>query len=504
MTRCPSARSRPFAAPGILVVLAFPITACANPPDEGVTGAPQAATPVPPPELCAQATHDELCSFLPHDVIVDLPLGYSSLGEAEQRPFDNFSWQSFVALNWPADSDGNPLAGPIGASPDAPRVWESYATPLEIFGGREDGAPPVAAAACEGLGEEGASRIVFHLMAKSDHLDIEPGSFLESTGQPLIDRNLNFALYDVRLNPVEVGYIRSNGLDTKAGQAAFQQAGSTVSFPLGSYADPDRRTGGSVGALEVKTAWRILEQENGDDPSRYFTRDGVVFVAAENSESGQAFCFEAKLGLVGFHVIQRTTSPTNFSQDWMWSTFEHLDNAPLAANAAPPTTFEPGPVPCEAPAGAGTTYSFFDAECTGADCVPNQPPEAGEGQPFRWATSPPYAAKYAIDGEFGTQVVRCRSVYGETEELNQAFQQALAGTVWANYRLINTQWQGGVEDPSTENGNVPRFLANTTLETYIQTAASADDASSCLACHSFAKTTAGQDANFSFLLGLAR
>src|SRR5262245_18703188 len=89
---------------------------------------------VPPPEYCAQAPNDQLCSFLPHDVIVTLDNGYSALGAVQQRPFDNFSWQSFIALNWPANPDGTPSQGPIGSQPDAQRVWEFYADPLEVFG----------------------------------------------------------------------------------------------------------------------------------------------------------------------------------------------------------------------------------------------------------------------------------------------------------------------------------------------------------------------------------
>src|SRR5262245_39278059 len=64
--------------------------------------------PVPPPEFCAQAPHDRLCSFLPHDITASLEPGYDGLTPQDQRPFDNFSWQSFLALNWPAGADGKP------------------------------------------------------------------------------------------------------------------------------------------------------------------------------------------------------------------------------------------------------------------------------------------------------------------------------------------------------------------------------------------------------------
>ncbi len=142
-------------------------------------------------------------------------------------------------------------------------------------------------------------------------------------------------------------------------------------------------------------------------------------------------------------------------------------------------------------------FSFFDPACVG--CVPNSPPvlPAGETE-FLWARSPPHARRYATEGRFSTQVVRCWSIFPETDAVNAAFQQALEGTPWANYRLINSQWQGGVEDPVLENGNIPRFLSNSTLETYVQ-----GDAS-CLVCHGAAQTAVpGQDANFSFLLRLA-
>jgi hypothetical protein len=89
--------------------------------------------PVPPPEACYATPHDKLCSSMPHDILETFLQGYSGLAANTQRPFDNFSWQLFVALNWPADKDGNPSPKPIGSDPTAPRVWEFYPTPAELF-----------------------------------------------------------------------------------------------------------------------------------------------------------------------------------------------------------------------------------------------------------------------------------------------------------------------------------------------------------------------------------
>jgi hypothetical protein len=112
--------------------------------------------------------------------------------------------------------------------------------------------------------------------------------------------------------------------------------------------------------------------------------------------------------------------------------------------------------------------------------------------------------------------------------LNRSFSQLLAGSVFANYALVSTQWPSR---PASPGGvPVPPFLANVALETYNQgpspegsdggaaypSAAyspfSAIDtpSSSCLKCHSIARS-AGTDrrgnqasADFSFLLGKAR
>jgi hypothetical protein len=72
----------------------------------------------------------------------------------------------------------------------------------------------------------------------------------------------------------------------------------------------------------------------------------------------------------------------------------------------------------------------------------------------------------------------------------------LGGTVGANYMLISTQWRGANKSPLFEHGEVPRFLTNTTMETYGQTVSDG----SCLGCHAEATTATGHMSNFTFLL----
>jgi hypothetical protein len=452
---------------------------------------------VPPPQACVHAPHDRLCPTLPHDITETFQAGYSQLGAAQQRPFDNFAWQMFVALNWPADDRGRPREGPFHDHPDAPRVWEFYPSPFSILGRvlPDENNPPrelLQAGA-------GGARHVFTMFAtRSNPKDLKPGSILQAgSAKPLIDRHLNFVVYDVRVNPTEFDFIRKFDLNTQAGQEAYLKTqGASVAWPLGFYADPQAKTGGAVGAMELKTAWRILDPDKEPGAGqRYYAVDGVMIVDKEHSQTGQPLTIRAKFGLVGFHIIQRTTGPQGQPQDWIWATFEHVDNAPTAANAREPTDISlPLPTEGVAPDQVDRSYTFFDPAYKGqTNYLPDLPPN----EVYQWAAKPPYAAKYALDGKYGTQVVRCWKIYPPTAEVTQYFQRLLKGTVWENYELIGSQWQGGVENPTLENGNIPRYLANTTLETYVQL----QSYGSCLACHSGSPTRVdGLSGNFSHLL----
>ncbi|WP_434424516.1 hypothetical protein [Nannocystis pusilla] len=79
-----------------------------------------------------------------------------------------------------------------------------------------------------------------------------------------------------------------------------------------------------VGALELKAAW--MEVPNPDDAqwNRYKLAQAVVVDPATQK------CQALTVALVGLHIIHKTQAqPT-----WVWATFEHVDNAPDAADAA--------------------------------------------------------------------------------------------------------------------------------------------------------------------------
>ena len=80
-----------------------------------------------------------LSSTIPLEITANPPFNLESL----QHDFDVFSWQSFVALNWPANPDGTPNNNlVIGQQPGGPVVWQSWKESRDIF--LPDGAQPPA------------------------------------------------------------------------------------------------------------------------------------------------------------------------------------------------------------------------------------------------------------------------------------------------------------------------------------------------------------------------
>jgi len=399
-----------------------------------------------------------LSSNIPHEVDAKFSLAYDTILPSVQPCFDIFSWQSFIALNWPADSTGVPLAT-FTANPQAQKVWEHYKDPSEVFQTNEFrlpfAGPYKMQAGLKGLHQ-------FSTLSSELTMNL-PDSIKQATGQPLIDKNLNFVTYEIKMNPDEVNYINEYGLNTKEGQE-----GKNIFFPVGTF------TAG-VGAMEIKATWKILV-EGADNFSSYYTRPAVIYVPASQSATGQALYLKETVGLVAMHIIHKT----NRFQTWVWSSFEHINNAPDQAQL--PTT--------------SNNFSFYNPKCTA--CAINTPPV--HANPYLWQAQKPYAKKYATEGTYGTQVVRTNPVYGPTDTINKKMQAKLASinSVFANYRLIGTQWSLKTETFPSRQIFIPNTLANTTLETYKQN-------SGCTqTCHKHAKDAVDSSADFSFLLSHAR
>ena len=113
-----------------------------------------------------------------------------------------------------------------------------------------------------------------------------------------------------------------------------------------------------------------------------------------------------------------------------------------------------------------------------------------------------------------SQVMRVDEIpdfaHASADEQNKTALGLLRGvsdqSVWQYYELISTQWP---TDPGPGNCNAsatdplgnpaPQFLANTTLETYIQ-GMTPNVSSSCIECHGNAAMTTGAASDFTYVL----
>jgi hypothetical protein len=457
-----------------------------------------AAKPVPLlPRFCADPTQpDTLCSFMPVDVGAGIA-GYSDFTVQGQTPFDNFSYQSLVALNWPANPDGTPSHQPFNSPMSVTRVWDFYKIVDQVFpaSGVPDpaypSAPPVPPECNQNVAAQAFPRSFrsVRMMTKADDPSITGGNLEAAVNLPLLDRNLNYTIYEVLVNRDEFEYVVSNKLYSVAGQTAV----NIIDFPLGKTTATAKSGGyASTGAIEVKAAWRILDLAKGDIPTRYFTRQARIYVPAKHSDGGAAFCTQpVTLGLVGIHILHKTAD----NLLWVWSTFEHADNAPTTSTA----DGQPGcAVPTTDPR---RRYSYFNPSCFDPDinkpCVANRPPNPLQGADYTWASKAPlngpYAQKFATGGKYGTQVVRCQPIYDVAKETTRRWSAKLAGTPWQYYQLVGTQWQTAGDPPRPPINTIPKYVLNTTLETYLQKRAGESvPQSACIQCHNFAYDATGR------------
>jgi len=202
--------------------------------------------------------------------------------------------------------------------------------------------------------------------------------------------------------------------------------------------------GGAVfdnGSVDVKAAW--MDMAHVARPERYYTRDATVLDPVTGSAS------KRKVGLVGLHIVQKTPS----RPQWIWSTFEHVDNVPDVKLTNGPFAFNDG---------------------TATHMPPKNPIPLD--RVLQSPTPPPF------------NVERVHPINNSTMNANKAYRQALSGTVWANYALVATQWPAKPNSPQTPGspantvpglGTATTAFANTTMETFGQRGIS----TSCMACH---------------------
>jgi len=436
---------------------------------------------------------------------------------SDQPTMNCFAWQEFIALNWSAAPGQRGVPDPkvtsaqFGApNATAPTVWETYKANTEVMlpgaakpASWNSPAPspscPTGQAALKASPHRADIRV---LSMSSAFGDFSLGETSQASGQWLADQNGNPVWYEIKLNQDEFDTIVRNQFYNATTQQTTASTGKSqvpggeyqVKLPAGCLKGP-YCSNPTTGAIELKAAWRILT-----DPSqygRYLTSNAVLV-------NGDGSCTTATVGLVGLHIIHKTTSQPQF----IWATFEQVDNLPQSGSGA--GTFSAASCQCQnvipascLPPGSGTLYQ---------NCTPSQ----SQGQSCTPNTSPPYDT-VTSGCVYPIQVARSRPL-GSTGDpvvaTNTAAQQLVKGananSVFQYYQLIDVLWSTSPQDTYTNargtpgptslsmSGATPSTsypVANTTMETYRQYL-------TCLNCHIGAQTPKGTYASdFSFLLG---
>ena len=431
-----------------------------------------------------------------------------------EEEFGQFAWETFVALNWPADcSNGQPKEETLGQNPDAPRVWEFYQYPEDIFqdNGEEPNPQLVKPPQCQN--QQNLSRSVARNLRITEFASnsiLQPTELMSDPNlsillpghEPLVDRAGNYILNEARMNSIEVKQIVNNGWYSAKNLVQFDNQFNDQGNPFELmcsnkelYPDPTNShskvpcsANDSEGVIELKVAWMVFPTPVPDQlKSKYYTTTRTFNVKTVNGDK----TVTAPIGLVGFHIVQKTSR-----QGWIWSTFEHKDNAPDDMHLNPPEMDH---------------YSLYDKDCT-TNCEKNTPHAT---EPYLWRDEFPHAVT-KIEGnqiveQNRSQITRLVPISDIVKKLNEKWQMALADvsdtSVWQNYQLIGVQWLGSPYVPYETEGNLRRVkplkLANVTLEPYVQ---KSELGSSCIACHTHAVLPPAQNvkADFSFLIGHAQ
>jgi cytochrome c len=362
-----------------------------------------------------------------------------------QRAANIFSWEAFLALNWPAGTNRGEPDPKASITGSGPRVWETWKEVFEVYLPR--GRAPHHWNEPEPSSECGDK--VKHLL----RTDKTGNHGLDSTIQALAsdgtlpvtlkDQQGRWLFYETRLNQTLFDYIAHPKSSLYNG--AEQAKATEIEFPVGSQL--------------IKAAWRRVDK----DAEKFFY---VTKACVCEDDS----CQTMTMGLAGFHIMTKTES----APQWIWSTFEHVDNVRSTH---------------------GTVYPLNnnqDCSRDNQDCLANQ-------QTADFRDSKPFARK-----GFPNQVRRMVPISPQVAQLNRYVQDHLRGlpSELQYYQLVGTQWPSPSSSPvtSTVFKVEPAYLANTTMETFGQ------KTSSCMGCHAMARTLSPSgfvSADFSFTLNNA-
>ncbi len=416
-------------------------------------------------EAVAQAVKDSalLIDAITYHLPADIPV---VLTDATQADFDKLSWQTFLALN--ASGVGQPVNLPGNNNPTQWSKWSSTAD-LLIPVKQAPGSTPTAfgehyyPSECQSIEGYDQYRVLDEVGKVEDSIFEAGGTGLSS--DPLVvnphDNGTNhFLRYEILLSPATYDWISNNQLysNDMLNQMAMNNQEVNAICGMANYPDGDPADS-RMGALILKLAWMEVSDEN---KGNFHTEDLLVYTPGyRNTDGTTNTCEKKTMGLVGMHIIHKTEK----QPAWIWSTFEHKNNAPDCRDVLSASGITQGAqqnMTC--PVSVDKDYNFFpmvcndnDPACQACNTAPITNATTINGGPFACTnpSNPNFGAGWCVNIPVSTNETipaplnpdqglskLCRQVPREhyDQTMNNFYDKALVGSIWNNYELISTQW----------------------------------------------------------------
>ncbi len=382
----------------------------------------------------AISSNDTNCAADPTWVSAPSEADAATFNATSNCSFHQWAYQNFL---WLTSQDGD----------TGETIFENFANPNALFvpGGPTEPYPGRA---------PGDPTLMLARFGKTQTTaDIESIFQAGPGNKVLVDQNGEVVFYSNHLDEVFWNFIVDNQLYDLAKLQAAQ--GPALDF--------------ATGALELKAAWRVAEKDGQvlipDADRRFYvvaTSIPTVTVNAQGHvKEDPNTMIPARMALIGMHV----TGTVKGHPEFIWATFEHVDNAPQCnADASRPATVGPGPT--------GLWSLYKPGTLTGA-C--NQ-----------FDVSDPLAAVNVclVHPQGGGNTDNQNAVV----TLNENVHALPLSPPWTNYVLGGGVWTSGqvplnngafsaedlADHKATQLGSLD--LANTTMETFTQN-------DNCFACH---------------------
>lgn len=266
----------------------------------------------------------------------------------------------------------------------------------------------------------------------------------------LVDQSGRSVYYITHMDPVYFAFSQ-----TYFGPNNYQKASPTLNYP--------------IGATVLKTSWRIVQPN--EDTSKVYTTTATIALLENDGKGHLQLSGKTQdnvpVALVGVHVVGVIKDHPEF----VWATFEQVDNAPFLPSGMDPHS--PNPVSAQS-----STFYKGGTPANASNYLPKSESIDPATQVITPITNVFQEFKYG-----GATPDRIVDIDSATAHFQSKIPRANIDPVFANYRLTGSVWQlpntlvpGDGTMDATAIGSIS--LDNATLETFVQ-----KETTNCFTCH---------------------